>query len=163
MPSLFRNIHTIGFSAAYAIAFGLLSALAGWLIVPATAGAGWENIWIYAGLSGLLTAYLGAKVFIERKNKYAGARLLIASISVALFSHWLFWYLMLLVNYVQVEFFGKYMLDRPIDPLDGLLAALQYAGISLFFFGWTAIPLSIALLFLTRRIFNRRTGTGKEL
>lgn len=160
MPSLFRNIHTIGFSAAYAIAFGAISALAGWLIVPATAGTGWEYIWIYARLSGLLTSYLGAKVFIESKNQYAGARLLITSISVALFSHWLFWYMMLLVNYMQVEFFGQYMLDTPIDPLDGLLAALQYAGISLFFFGWTAIPLSVALVFLIRRIFKRGASAG---
>lgn len=159
MTHEFNSVHIvlnrIGFAGIYSISFGMISALAGYLFVSEYANEDWLYLWVYTGLSGLITAYFCSKFFIERKQKYNAIRLLTISIIVGILSHWLNWHLLITVNYIQVEYFGYYMYDTPTNPFEGLFVAVQLSFISLMFFGWTAIPISACLIFLTQYIIDK--------
>ncbi|BDD03723.1 hypothetical protein [Aureibacter tunicatorum] len=144
----------MNFSIIYALIFGLVSAIAGLLFITETYGKGWEYLWLSTGFAGFFSAFLFSK--LHNKHIYAGFELVKLGLVVGITSHWVHWYISLLVSYINVEFLGAYMYGEHIDPFEGLLVAFELSFISLLVFGWIAIPISIGVAFLTRWIIYRK-------
>lgn len=142
----------MNFSLIYSLIFGLISALAGFLFITDSHGEGWEYLGVSTGIAGFLTAFLLSKLLIVKRNKYDGSTLVVTGLITGILSHWVHWYQSLVANYINVKLFGAYMFGDPTHPVDALLAAVQLSLMSLLIFGWTAIPLAIGALFLTKRI-----------
>ena len=139
----------MSYSFLNGLIFGIISALAGFLFVQEPHGDGWESLWISTGTAGFITGYIFSKFLVTKPKKYSNSRLVITGVIIGILSHWMHWYISLIANYIYVEFLGTYMYGEPINPLEGLFAAIQLSFISLLFFGWTAIPLAIGALYLT--------------
>jgi hypothetical protein len=139
----------LGFSKFYALIFGLISTIAGFLFTWDAIGKGWGYLGIYTGSASMITAYFFSRIIIEKKNRYSDVRLYFTAILVGLFSHWLFLYEIFLLNYIKWKFFKVYYFSPPDDPLNGLYAALVSSAVSLLFFGWLAIPFSVWIMFLS--------------
>lgn len=142
----------MSFSLITGLIFGAVSALAGFLFVTEPHGEGWEFLWISTGTGGFITGFSISKLLVVTPNNYTYSRLLTSGLMIGIVSHWVHWYISLVAIYVNVQFFGAYMFGEPIDPLNALLASIQLSFMSLIFYGWTAIPLAIVTLFLTKRI-----------
>ncbi len=142
----------MSFSLINGLIFGLISALAGLLSVNEPHGAGWEFLWITTGIGGFVAGLLIPKILIVKPNNYTNARLMTSGFIIGILSHWIHWYVSLVANYINVELFGAQMFGEPTNPLEAVLASVQLSLVSLLFFGWTAIPISIGTLFLTKRI-----------
>jgi len=149
----------MSFSFLNGLTFGIISALAGFLFVNKPHGDGWEFLWITTGTAGFVTGFLICKFLVTNPGNYSSSRLIITGLIIGILSHWIHWYISLVANYINVEFFVAYMYGEPTNPLEGLLASIQLSFISLLFFGWTAIPLAIGTLFLTRRIKLKHATT----
>ena len=143
-------IHKFKFSVFYALTFGIISALASIIIFHDAIGKGWNILWIYTGSGSMITAFLFARYFIEKPKKFNNIRLIFIAILVGIFSHWLSWYEVLVVNYIRWEFFNVNFYSGPVDPIKGLFFAALMTYISLIVFGWTAIPFSIVLIYLSK-------------
>jgi len=144
----------LGFSGIYTLLFGMVSAIAAVIIVHDASGDGWEFLWIYTGSAAMITAFFFSKYFIERKNKFNSWRLIVIGTIVGILSHWLSWYETIIVNYIKLKFFGMSFLGTPKNPINGIYGALKMSFISLLFFGWTAIPISVVLLMFSKRLIN---------
>ncbi len=141
------------FSIYYALNFGIISAIAPILIFQGATGKGWDILWIYTGTGSMITAFLFAWYFIERPKKFNHLRLILIAILVGIFSHWLSWYEIMVVDYIQWKFSGPHLAGTPSNPINGLYGAALMAILSLIFMGWTAIPFSIGSIYLSKLMY----------
>lgn len=155
-------LKTINFSFLYAIMFGIVSSIAALIFVPDSHGDGWEHLWIYTGSAAFITAFLLSKLLIEKKENFKLTRIVSVAIAVAILGHWLSWYESIVVNYAEWKFFGMHVLGDPLNPLNGIYGALQFSIISIVFFGWIAIPVSVGLIVLTKRLKRISTKVDHE-
>lgn len=145
-------LRRLGFSGFYSLTFGLVSVIATIFMFRNAIGEGWNMLWVYTGSGAAITAFVFAKYFIEKPKKFNEPRLFIIALIVGILSHWLSWYEMPVVQYISWKFSALSFLGTPENPISSLYGAVQMCFISLLFFGWTAIPISIALIYLSKKL-----------
>ena len=139
-----------GFALSYAALFGATSALAGWL--PAILMAeGWENFWLYSGSASFLVAWGLSYLLIQRRHACSTMRMVAVGTAIALVSHWFCWYLFLLLTYTR-SLWGAPSDAVLATPLQAIPMASGYALLSLAFFGWTSVPISIGICISMNRL-----------
>jgi len=139
------------FALINATLFGVISALAGYFIVPDEHGDGWEHLWITTGAGGFLTAFLFSCFFIVLPKNFSKARLIFSGFFIGVLSHWTHWYLFLLAESMHCLWTGEFSSSCP-NPIEALMGAVYLSGGSLIVLGWLAIPSAICSLFLSKRI-----------
>lgn len=139
------------FALINATLFGVISALAGYFIVPDEHGDGWEHLWITTGAGGFLTAFLFSCFFIVLPKNFSKARLIFSGFFIGVLSHWTHWYLFLLAESRHCLWTGEFSSSCP-NPIEALMGAVYLSGGSLIVLGWLAIPSAICSLFLSKRI-----------
>ena len=140
-----------GFALSYAAFFGATSALAGWFLPAILMAEGWENFWLYSGSASFLVAWGLSYLLIQRRHACNTMRMVAVGTAIALMSHWFCWYLLLLLTYIQSLWWA------PSDamlatPLQAIPMASGYALLSLAFFGWTSVPISIGICISMNRL-----------
>lgn len=127
--------------------FGLYCGIAGLIIgfhiTTDAIGDGWEWFPLYSGLSGFLAAFILWKIGIERPQAIKISKGVFIGILSALISHFLCWYLMIVISNVQHHIFHNYessLGHPPMNPVEGLAAALVYGLFSLWICGWITLP-----------------------
>lgn len=145
-------VYRLGFSGFYSLIFGIVSAVVTIFMFRNSIGEGWNMLWIYTGSGAAIIAFIFAKYFIEKPKKYNKFRLFIVASIVGILSHWMSWYEALVVQYIGWKFFNLSFLGTPENPISGIYGAVQMTFISLLFFGWTAIPISIGLIYLSKKL-----------
>lgn len=139
----------LSYPLKYASIFSIVTALVAIKITTFSQG-GWENLWIYTSSSAFIVCYVSSYFLIAKKENYTNLRLFFVAIFIALFSHWVFWYGLLVFGYFESIVQGYGPDSNTINPLDGLYIAIVYSFLSLFFFGWISIPVSIFLSFFLK-------------
>ncbi len=141
------------FSSFYALTFGIIYAILPVIFFYKVTGERWNILWIYTSSGSMITAFLFARFFIERPKKFNHIRLIFIAILVGIFSHWLSWYEALVVNYIRWELFHVGFYNTPYNPIQSLLFAALVAYANLIVYGWTAIPFSIGLIYLSKKLY----------
>lgn len=145
-------VHKLGFSGFYALTFGFVSAFVTFFMFRNSIGEGWDILWVYTGSGAAITAFIFSKYFIEKPKKFNDLRLIVIAFIVGILSHWTSWYEALVVQYIRWKFFDLSFLGTPENPINGLYGAVEMTFISLLFFGWTAIPVSIGLIYFSKKL-----------
>ena len=154
--SLISRVWTLFFKVRYALrfalAFGGVSALAGWTMTIAVFDDdSWKGLWMFTGTASFVVGYALSRWLVERREQCSSVRLVWVGSLIALLSHWLCWYGFLVVNYIRSEFFGGAVDPDVINPWLGLGVACGYTLFSMAFFGWLSVPTAIFLGIWLRR------------
>lgn len=158
------------YSLKYAILFSMYSAFIAYVMSSYGKKIGvaesWDFMWIYFGIATFIVTYTLSYFFIEKKVNYRKTRLFFIAILIAILSHWLCSYLILVIEFVKAVFNGL-PLDSIINPINGIAAAAIYSILGLLFIGWFTMPVCIALSFLLKKTDdiskkeNKEKGKGK--
>jgi hypothetical protein len=140
-----------GFALSYAALFGATSALAGWFLPAILMAEGWENFWLYSGSASFLVAWGLSYLLIQRRHACSTMRMVAVGTAIALVSHWFCWYLFLLLTYTR-SLWGAPSDAVLATPLQAIPMASGYALLSLAFFGWTSVPISIGICISMNRL-----------
>ena len=141
----------LGFALSYAALFGATSALAGWVLPASLMAEGWENFWLYSGSASFLVAWGLSYFLIQRRHACSTMRMVAVGTAIALVSHWFCWYLFLLLTYAR-SLLGSTSDAILATPLQAIPMASGYALLSLAFFGWTSVPISIGICISMNRL-----------
>ena len=140
-----------GFALSYAALFGATSALAGWFLPAILMAERWENFWLYSGSASFLVAWGLSYLLIQRRHACSTMRMVAVGTAIALVSHWFCWYLFLLLTYTR-SLWGAPSDAMLATPLQAIPMASGYALLSLAFFGWTSVPISIGICISMNRL-----------
>ena len=141
----------------YAIIFSSISIIASLIIIPLSSRKDSGHISLSVGLSSFLCAYLFSYFVIYKKDKFKRKRLLIVASVVALATHWLMWYQIMVYYYIDHHYLGERSISTPIDPIEAIAAAFSMSLLSLLFFGWLAIPASMFSIIISKKITESLT------
>lgn len=106
-------------------------------------GEGYQWFPLYAGIAAFVTATILWRLLIERKQKYTTLSGIAVGALIGSVSHYVCWYLQILVANLWYAFFGtgaSSLGDPPMDLLTAIPAAFTFSAWSWFFFGWLTIP-----------------------
>ena len=141
----------VSYALQFALAFGGVSALAGWTMTTAVFDDdSWKGLWMFTGTASFVVGYALSRWLVERREHCSNVRLVWVGSLIALLSHWLCWYSFLCVTYVRA-FLSETLGDDSIDPLMGLGVACGYTLLSMAFLGWLSVPVAIFLCNWLRR------------
>lgn len=125
---------------------GLFGLIGGTLVWWGATGAGYELFPAAAALAAFsTTAFLWWLIVVRRERYTLKAGLLAGGLS-GLIAHWLCWYLLIVGANACYWLTGGCLGslgDLPIDPLNGLWAALLFSLFSLLFVGWVTVSLGM--------------------
>lgn len=148
----------LGFKLCYAALFGATSALAGWAFQASLRAEGWENFWLYSGSASFLVAWGLSYLLIQRRHDCSTMRMVAVGTAIALLSHWFCWYLFLLLTYAR-SLWGFPPDVMVATPLQAIPMASGYALLSLAFFGWTSLPISIGICISMHRLSSSQASS----
>ena len=97
---------------------------------------------IYAPPATFLTAYIFWYFLIEKPKKYTIKRGITIGICVALFSHYVCWYSIIIAYNISYYIFDiplGSLNEPPIDPISAIAYMWVYTFYSWLFFGWISI------------------------
>jgi hypothetical protein len=126
-------VSKIGFWVLLAgLAFSLAVFMCSYLFLKDAVGD-WRGMMVAAPLSAFFCGIVCWGIFIVRGQKTGFWRGAWVGALVALLSHPVAWYGSILYFYLTGE-------PRTLNPLEGILASLFYALVSLIFVGWLTLP-----------------------
>lgn len=119
--------------------------LVGYFIMRGAIGDGWQTFRYYSGAAAFVAPASLWWLLVEKNQAYGIVRGLLAGAVSALFSHYIAWYLQIIVSNISYWLLiptGRDSLgEAPIDPLNGLWGALVLSLWSWFLVGWVTIPI----------------------
>lgn len=148
--SKINSINKLSLPTLYGLLFMCVGMLVGGFVSSSAISHDYSYFFIYASLSGFLTAKYLAKLFIRRNSTFLSYANV--SIFVGLLSHWLCWYFAAIEANIRYWILDEYALSPPLNLLYGMYGALVLCLPSWIFAGWATVLGSVICLLIAYRI-----------
>ncbi len=136
----------MNFSILFGVLFSIVGFFVGLYISQTAVNDDYKIFFIYSSIAAFLTAFISAYLLIERRNKFTNNRIILTSIFVGFFSHWVCWGLLFGFEVFLIK-------GSLFDFIEALYSVFAFCLWSWFFFGWITVPGSILAIYVSRQLF----------
>ena len=133
---------------AVGIAAGIPASLVGLYVRQTAIGSGYDFLPLYAAVAAISSGIFFEHFQLRKRKTYTFKRGAVAGGLTGFVSHYLCWYLIILVHnicYAGWRGCTDSLGSPPIDPLQGLAGAAVLSAASLLLLGWATIPLGVII------------------
>jgi hypothetical protein len=155
-------IKPVSSSLHFAARFALVGLVVGGYVAWSAIGAGWESFPIYSSTAAFVTGFGLWRWLVERRRARRCRTGLFTGALAGLLSHLLCWWLFILGAWIDDTWLtgGASQDEPPMNPLQGVIAAVVFSLFSLALFGWLTIPAGALIGYWMLR--NAGSGTGSR-
>ncbi len=146
------NKYLLKFPLIYGLLFSLIGIVIGIYISQIGGSEDYKYFYVYASISGFITAWVVSYLINQRKNRFSNVHLFLTSIIVGLLSHWLCWYFIAIELNIRFWIFDEHFFEPPLNLFESLFGVFAFCLWSWMFFGWATVIGSISTIYIAKYI-----------